>query len=361
MNEMLEEITRKNCGKILKRIRENFGSMSLQDFAKLIGVSRSTIMRIEDGRTLPSNEFLNRLKAIQLIGVSKFRMLSNKNKAHFTGLIEEAGENPEEISKIIEKEMHNILTPAGILAGFGVVGGASLIASSNVISSIPILSGLSGYGLLKGLKAVLKANDFRATEVDGRWEIIRKKPNGKEDKLEAISRENFRGLLAIFMEKNGLTVKKVAKAITCSVATLNRLILGKTLPSDEMLRRVGTMFGLGFDRYSKLTKAEKENISEAIGAVGGGILGFGTITGAISSLGAVSGLSAAGISTGLAALGSIVGGGMVAGVSVLATIPIGAGAIGYGIVKAVKAYCEKYQTDQDEYDPFWERPLELEE
>ena len=182
MTEMLEEITRKNCGKTLNKIRKNFGSMSLQDFAKLIGVSRSTIMRIEDGRTLPSDEFLNRLKALQLIGVSKFRMLSDKNKTHFTKLIEEVGENPDEISQIIRKNMLKVLTPAGILAGLGVLGGASLVASTTVISSIPILSGLSGYGIVKGLKAILDANNLRATEVDGRWEIIRKKPEKKEDK-----------------------------------------------------------------------------------------------------------------------------------------------------------------------------------
>ena len=182
----------------------------------------------------------------------------------------------------------------------------------------------------------------------------------KENISEAITRENFRALLVAFMEKNDLSVKKVAKAITCSIATLNRLILGKTLPSNEMLKQVGTMFGLGFERFSKLTNDDKENISEAIGAVGGGILGFGTITGAISSLG-VSGVSAVGISTGLAALGGLVGGGMVTGVSVAAVIPIGVGAIGYGIVKAVKVYWENHQIDQEGYDPFWERPLEFDE
>jgi hypothetical protein len=178
--------------------------------------------------------------------------------------------------------------------------------------------------------------------------------------MEKITRKNFRALLVAFMEENELKPKQVAKEITCSEPIINRIILGKTLPSNEMIRQGGTMFGLGFERFSKLSKAEKENISEAIGAVGGGILGFGTITGAISSLG-VSGVSAVGISTGLAALGGVVGGGMVAGVSVAAVIPIGAGAIGYGIVKAVKAYFEKHRIEQEGYDPFWEMPLEFEE
>jgi len=216
-----------------------------------------------------------------------------------------------------------------------------------------IISGetLPSDGMLKQVSEMLERGFER---------FSKSKKTEKEKIAEAITRKNFRALLVAFMEKNDLEVKQVAKAITCSIATLNRLILGKTLPSDEMLRQVGTMFGLGFEGYSKLKKAEKEKISEAIGAVGGGILGFGTITGAISSLG-VSGVSAVGISTGLGVLGGLVGGGMATGVSVAAVIPIGAGAIGYGIVKAVKTYCENKQIDKEGYDPFWEMPLELDE
>lgn len=177
--------------------------------------------------------------------------------------------------------------------------------------------------------------------------------------MQEITRDNCRVLLAAFIEKNNASVRKVAKAITCSETTLNRIIAGKTLPSDEMLKQTGIMVELGLDRYVKLSKADKEKISEAIGTVGGGILGFGGITAAVSSLG-IAGLSAAGISSGLAALGAIVGGGMVVGISVAAAIPIAAGALGYGIIKTVKAICEKYQIDQENYDPFWELPKEIE-
>jgi DNA-binding XRE family transcriptional regulator len=180
MKNMLESVTRENCGKILKMLRKKFGSMSLQDLAKVLGVSRSTIMRIEDGRTLPSDEFLNRLKALQLIGTAKFRMLSEKHKTHFTQLVEEIGEDPEMISKAMNKNMLKKLTPVGILAGLGTLGGATLVASAGAISSVPILSGLAGYGIVKGLKAVLDANNLKATEVDGRWEIIKKSKNHVE-------------------------------------------------------------------------------------------------------------------------------------------------------------------------------------
>lgn len=58
------------------------------------------------------------------------------------------------------------------------------------------------------------------------------------------------------------------------------------------------------------------------GALGAGIGGVGSFA-ALYGLGSVVGLSAAGITSGLAAAGGIVGGGMVAGVFVLAA-PIGA-------------------------------------
>lgn len=114
------------------------------------------------------------------------------------------------------------------------------------------------------------------------------------------------------------------------------------------------MIGIGFDKYQKLTDSEKENISEKLGVVGGGTLGFASIAATISSLGSVAGLSAAGISSGLAALGAIVGGGMLAGVSVAAAIPLAAGAIGYGIIKGVKHLFGERYLNTEEIDQKWE-------
>jgi hypothetical protein len=119
---------------------------------------------------------------------------------------------------------------------------------------------------------------------------------------EEVNRDNFRVLMSALIEQENITVRKAAKALTCSEMTLNRIIGRKTLPSDEMLRQGGIMMELGFQRYHKLTKAEKEKISEAIGTVGGGVLGFGSITAVVSTLG-YAGLSAAGITSGLAVLG----------------------------------------------------------
>jgi hypothetical protein len=175
--------------------------------------------------------------------------------------------------------------------------------------------------------------------------------------MEKISRNDCRVFLAAFMEKNNLPVKKVSNAIDCSKASLNRIIAGQTLPSDEMLRQSAIMIELGFKSYSKLSLAEKEKISEILGVVGGSAIGIGSVTAAVSTLG-FAGLSAAGITSGLTALGTIIGGGMAAGLSVVAAIPIGAAVLGYGVIKAVKATLESHKHSKEKYDPFWEIPLE---
>ena len=175
--------------------------------------------------------------------------------------------------------------------------------------------------------------------------------------MDEINRDNCRILLAAFIEENDLTVGRVAKAIGCSEATLVRILAERSWPSGEMLKRVGIMFELGFPAYARLSEAQKERISEKIGTVGGGILGFGSISAAISSFGAVGGLSAAGVTSGLAALGSLIGGGMVAGVAVAGAIPLAAGTAGYAIIKGIKYLAAEWQLNVTERDERWEIPI----
>jgi len=172
--------------------------------------------------------------------------------------------------------------------------------------------------------------------------------------MKEINRDNCRLLLAAFLERHELSTRVVARAIGCPEASIARILEAKSKPSDEMLKQVGLMLEIGFERYQKLTEAEKEKISEALGTIGGGTLGFASITAAISTLGTVAGLSASGIASGLAALGTIVGGGMAAGVSVAAAIPIAGAAIGYLIIKGVKYLFGKYQLSIDDIDQKWE-------
>ena len=171
--------------------------------------------------------------------------------------------------------------------------------------------------------------------------------------MNQITQDNSGLLLTAFIKENDLTVRQVSKAIGCSEATLNRILATRSLPSDEMIKQIGIMIELGFVAYSKLSNAQKERISESIGTLGGGILGFGSITAVVSSLG-FSGLSAAGITSGLATLGAVVSGGMAAGIMVAAAIPIAAGATGYAIIKGVKYLASEWQLNVTDIDNHWE-------
>ena len=173
-------------------------------------------------------------------------------------------------------------------------------------------------------------------------------------KQKDINQENCRLLLAAYMEQENLAAPTIAKAIRCRHATLGRILLGSTMPTEEFVKQIGILIGIGYSRYAKLSESEKEKISEGIGVTAGGAIGFGSIASAVGASGSVLGLSAAGISSGLAAIGGAVGGGMVAGVAVIAAIPLAAGAIGYGIIKGVKYFFSEAELNKTELDPRWE-------
>ena len=80
---------------------------------------------------------------------------------------------------------------------------------------------------------------------------------------------------------------------------------------------------------------ELKELAGSIGAVAGTGAGIGTSIAAISASGAVAGTSAAGITSGLAAMGSLIGGGMLAGVFVAAVPAVVGGFIGYQVFNKV--------------------------
>ena len=171
-----------------------------------------------------------------------------------------------------------------------------------------------------------------------------------------INEQNCRLLLAAFMEDNDVTAPRVCRAVGCSTASLGRILAFSSLPTAEFMKQIGIMIGIGMDRYETLTQAEKERISEMIGTGGATAFGFGGITAAVSASGAVAGLSAAGISSGLAAIGGLVGGGMAAGVAVAAAIPLAAGAAGYAIIKGVKFLFSRHELNSPDVNSRWELP-----
>lgn len=84
---------------------------------------------------------------------------------------------------------------------------------------------------------------------------------------------------------------------------------------------------------NKMLKSEAFGIGAAgVGLAAGGIAGVGLL----SAMGSVAGLSAAGITSGLAAAGALVGGGMVAGIGVLAAPAVILGGGAYAASSKIK-------------------------
>lgn len=80
-----------------------------------------------------------------------------------------------------------------------------------------------------------------------------------------------------------------------------------------------------------MEEEQKATVAAGAGATAGGT---GAV-GAVAALG-VPGLGATGITSGLAAVGSVVGGGMGAGLLVTAAAPLAVGAAAYGLYKWLK-------------------------
>ena len=83
--ELTEEVTKDNCGSKLKRILEISG-MSRRELAKVIGVSEGTLRRLEDSDSQPTDEFMARLQALCVIGISRFRGMFDAQHEEVSGL-----------------------------------------------------------------------------------------------------------------------------------------------------------------------------------------------------------------------------------------------------------------------------------
>ena len=107
--------------------------------------------------------------------------------------------------------------------------------------------------------------------------------------------------------------------------------------SVEALQQVVNVVNEASSALNDKTKTIRESaIPEVLaGALGAGIGGIGSFA-ALYGLGSVVGLSAAGITSGLAAAGAIIGGGMVAGVFVLAAPVAILAASGVGVAAHLK-------------------------
>lgn len=181
------------------------------------------------------------------------------------------------------------------------------------------------------------------------WEF--ESPEQEQEMMEPVTKENCGKKLKLIREVTGISRRELAKKFDVSESTISRLETGKTKPTNAFMNKLLGLVAIGYAVYSKMSKKDKEKVSEYIGVSGGVVAGVGGAIGAISTSGAVAGLSAAGMTSGLAALG---GGTMLGGLVVVATIPVAAGALGFGLVKGIKAICEANKLSCKEVNERWE-------
>src|SRR5436309_2152900 len=116
MNVDASIITKENCVAHLLEVRRRSG-VSREELAALLGVDRTTVRRIELGAT-PSWDFMNRLKAVQLIGFTKLADAEPTERDFVAQQIcAQPGRGKSLNAAEFFKSSMTQLTPAGVIAG----------------------------------------------------------------------------------------------------------------------------------------------------------------------------------------------------------------------------------------------------
>lgn len=181
--KMLETITQENCGEKLRLVREVSG-LSRRDLADVLGVAESTIYRLETKKTLPTMDFMLKLSALVAIGYARFKNMSENEKEKVSEYIGATGGITAGIGGAIGAISASGavagLSAAGITSGLAAIGGGTMLGGIAVVATIPVAVGFAGYGLVKGIKAICKANRLDCKEVDGHWELVPESKMGND-------------------------------------------------------------------------------------------------------------------------------------------------------------------------------------
>lgn len=166
------EITEDNCAEAIDWICEEAG-VTKKQLADFLGVAPSNITRIQkkiiDGKKVKAGEdFLNRMKALQVLGYAKYRELLSSG-----GTID-----PDLLSG-------KSLTVSGVLTGLTAIASLKSLIGVTAIS-IPLLGmgpalagGLLAGGLYKGLSIICKKNELHLDENGKNLEIKPIKEKGE--------------------------------------------------------------------------------------------------------------------------------------------------------------------------------------
>lgn len=154
--------------------------------------------------------------------------------------------------------------------------------------------------------------------------------------MEKISKQELMLKLNDFLGKHSLNKYDFAKSVGMTEERLSAIMINANLLSEqeyaEIVIALAVIENKGWPYWAAMSREEKSEMAAKFIAAGGSTMTVGASIAAISALG-VPGLSAAGIASGLAAIGAFVGGGMVAGIAICATAPLVVGATLYGICK----------------------------
>jgi len=180
-----------------------------------------------------------------------------------------------------------------------------------------------------------------------------KSPSGKAVFLESITADNCGEKLTLIREATNMTRRELASVIGCSEATISRIEAQKTKPTKDFMSRLLALVFIGHSNYKSLNSKQKDSLLEHISATGGAGAGISAALAAVSAKGAVAGLSAAGVASGLNAIG----GSILGGAALVASIPVVAGFASFGIIKGIKAICESNKLNCEEVDGRFEITL----
>ena len=143
---------------LLKQVRLETG-MSRRQLAEALGSSEATIKRLETGETVATDEMWNRCIAVCILG----QKYTPGQEAETVAAVGGAGVGVASATTAVSAAgAVSGLSAAGMTSGLAALGLGSMATGIGVVAAIPIGVGLASYGVVKAIKAIVRANKVDA-------------------------------------------------------------------------------------------------------------------------------------------------------------------------------------------------------
>ena len=174
----MKEINKENTSKLLTLfIKEN--ELEIRDVAKAINCSITTLYRIIIQETSPTENLTKQVGIMMAVGFDTYKTLSAGEKekiAEKMGVFGGAALGIGTITSAVGVAgAVTGLSAAGISSGLAAIGGAvggGMAIGVATVAFIPFVVGGIGYGLVKGVKAVISKNKLNEEEINPYWEYL---------------------------------------------------------------------------------------------------------------------------------------------------------------------------------------------